>query len=41
MTMEARKNGHAVSGMSHEKRALYGSSHEVFRKIAQRTAHGN
>ena len=40
MTMEALKNGHAVSGMSHEKRALYGSSHEVFRKIAQRTAHG-
>ena len=40
MAAEALKNGHGVSGMSHEKRALYGSSNEVFRKIAQRTAHG-
>jgi low affinity Fe/Cu permease len=39
MTEEDRTNGHAVSGKN-SKKALYGSSHEVFRKIAQRTAHG-
>jgi low affinity Fe/Cu permease len=38
-TEEGRTNGHAVSGKD-SKKALYGSSHEVFRKIAQRTAHG-
>ena len=41
MANDGKTNGHAVSGLSsHDKKTIYGSSHEVFRKIAQHTAHG-